>query len=275
MVRVSPDFTPDTIDRALGVRSARLQVVAQALDAQAPSAPAPSVAPAPAPARRAGARAGSDRRPRRRSRRRSTRSRTPAPARTVSATSRGTPSLRSRRSGNGNPAGSRAETAASALPTRSTTTVTARTTTGGAHRRRSGPGRRKPRFPPASRSRRSSWTTTPDGNGNGNGNGSWAPAPAEATELAGVAPDFPYRALDDPADTPAPAAPARRTCRRDRAAAAEADDRRQALDHREGRRRGIRNRPLRGDQRRRRVQGPLRARRIRPTSATTSASRTG
>src|SRR5438552_879446 len=61
---VAPDFTPDTIDRALGVRSARLKVVAQAAEAEAPTAasapaaapaaaapaPTPAAAPAPTPA---------------------------------------------------------------------------------------------------------------------------------------------------------------------------------------------------------------------------------
>ena len=54
-VGVARDFTPDTIDRALGVRSARLQVIAQAAEAETPVAapvlaPAPAVAPAAAPA---------------------------------------------------------------------------------------------------------------------------------------------------------------------------------------------------------------------------------
>ncbi|HEX3455576.1 MAG TPA: hypothetical protein VHS03_13190 [Gaiellaceae bacterium] len=46
-VSVSPDFTPDTVDRVLGVHSSRLQVFAQALDA--PASGAPAVAPAPTP----------------------------------------------------------------------------------------------------------------------------------------------------------------------------------------------------------------------------------
>ena len=50
-VTVAADFTPDTIDRALGVRSTRLRVVAQSLDTAAVtpgSAPAPAAPPAPA-----------------------------------------------------------------------------------------------------------------------------------------------------------------------------------------------------------------------------------
>jgi hypothetical protein len=48
-VTVAADFTPDTFDRVLGVRSGRLQVVAQALDAAAPVASTAPAATAPAP----------------------------------------------------------------------------------------------------------------------------------------------------------------------------------------------------------------------------------